>query len=276
MSNETITCRLCEGKAVYLFSKKLLQKYEVAFFRCHQCKSLQTEAPYWLDEAYAGLRSIPDIAAVERVQKLQLIVYFVAKIFGLSPNDKILDWGGGDGLLVRMLRDLGLDAYLLDKYITNRYAVGFEDRLSQHYKMITCFETWEHFSNPKIEIEKQFQRQPEIIFLSTSIYKSQGINWNYLTPLSGRHVFFYSKTAMEWIAHQFGYEFLNYNNFSIFYKSHLTPKPQWFLKIVLSGRRPLLLRILLRLIPRKSLIGNDRKLANERIEAGDAGKINWP
>ena len=276
MYQKTTTCRLCEGRASYVFSKELLQKYEVAFFRCNQCESLQTEEPYWLDEAYADSRSIPDVGAVARVQNLQLPVWVIAKVFGLSSSDKILDWGGGDGLFVRMMRDMGLNAYLLDKYITNRYAVGFEGDLSQLYRMITAFEVWEHFSHPKVEIEKFFQCKPEILFVSTGLYKSQDVNWAYFTPLSGRHVFFYSEKARQYIAERFCYNLITKENYSIYYKNSLSWLNKWLLNILLSGRKQNIFRLMLKLAKKKNLVSDDRKLATEIIKNGGAGKINWP
>ncbi|VEP13841.1 conserved hypothetical protein [Hyella patelloides LEGE 07179] len=276
MQKKTIKCRLCSGAATYVFSKKLIQKYEVAFFHCNQCESLQTEAPYWLDEAYEGCKSIPDIATVSRCQNLKSIVYMVAKIFGLSSSDMILDWGGGDGLLTRMMRDAGLNAYLLDKYIRNHYAVGFEDRLTHNYKMITAFEVLEHFSNPETEIENIFKRNPEILFISTGLYKSQDSDWGYLTPLSGRHVFFYSEKSRQHIAKRFGYELITEQNFSIFYKNTLDFSRRWLLKLVLSGKNPNLLRILFYFVPKESLIMQDREMATKKIKNGEPGKINWP
>ena len=45
-------CRLCKGGQKYSFSKKILNKYHVDYFKCSECGSLQTEYPYWIDEAY--------------------------------------------------------------------------------------------------------------------------------------------------------------------------------------------------------------------------------
>jgi len=47
-----ITCRLCGGEARLYGGRSVLGKYEVAYYECGQCGSLQTEEPYWLEEAY--------------------------------------------------------------------------------------------------------------------------------------------------------------------------------------------------------------------------------
>jgi len=59
-------CRLCDGDLKSYGSQTVLGKHEVAYFRCENCQSLQTETPHWLDEAYdPGLPNY-DVGACER------------------------------------------------------------------------------------------------------------------------------------------------------------------------------------------------------------------
>ena len=44
---------MCNSNSDFVFSNKVLGKYDVAYYKCSNCESLQTETPYWLDEAYA-------------------------------------------------------------------------------------------------------------------------------------------------------------------------------------------------------------------------------
>jgi hypothetical protein len=233
----------------------LLGKYEVSYFHCDQCGSLQTEKPYWLDEAYSD--PLPDIGAVSRSQKRQVLTYFLGKVVGLSASDKILDWGGGDGLLVRMLRDVGLDSYLYDKYAENRFAVGFEDDGQQMYAMILAFEVWEHFAFPQEEVEKLFSRKPKFVFVSTGLYAKQGDNWPYLAPQRGRHLFFYSKRSRQYVADTFGYQVLTRNKLSVFYKGHLTSFRKKLLYLMLTSSGQKLLQIAFSVVPKTSLLTND-------------------
>ena len=46
-------CRLCESKKLnFLFSEKIISKYKCNYYECTNCKTIQTEEPFWLKEAY--------------------------------------------------------------------------------------------------------------------------------------------------------------------------------------------------------------------------------
>ncbi len=123
-----IACRLCNGEAEPAFTRLVLKKYDVAYFRCRQCGSLQTEMPYWLEEAYStGNLVDTDTGAVLRNLNSQAVIFAATKILGLPPTSSIVDIGGGVGMLTRLLRDQGFDARWSDAYASNNMARGFDD-----------------------------------------------------------------------------------------------------------------------------------------------------
>lgn len=276
MPSSEILCRLCAEASSPQFTVRLLQKHDVTFFRCSGCESLQSEAPYWLDEAYGGQRAIPDIAATARLQQMVTLAFFIAKLFGIHGDDPVLDLGGGDGFLVRRLRDLGLNAYLLDKFATNRYAVGFEGDENGKYRCLTAFEVWEHFAEPGPEIERMFNMEPEVLLISTGLYSGQDASWPYLTPLSGRHIFFYSMQARRFIAQRFGYHLIAKGSFAIFHRSGLSSVRESLARAALTQKGQRLQSLLTPFIPTSPRMQTDRHLATDIIEAGGAGRINWP
>lgn len=257
---QSIPCRLCDNESRYLFSKSVLQKYNIAYFECTHCKSLQTESPYWLDEAYSVISST-DVGEVERAQRQQVRTFFLCKVLGLAPSARILDWGAGDGLGVRMMRDVGLNAFWSDKYARNRYARGFEQGPPHQYSMVTSIEVWEHFANPREEIEKIFSFDPEVVFVSTGLYSSQGSDWNYLHPLRGRHVFFYSEAARRYCAHVFGYHVLTQKQFSLFSKRPFSGVKSSLMSFLMSNKWQTFFRVIFPMFPKQSLIEADRKRA---------------
>ena len=90
-------CRLCGGHTKKLYHAKLLMKYDVAYFRCEDCGSLQTEEPYWLEEAYSkGNLISADTGAAARNLNCQAIVYVVARVLGMPRDGSVLDFGGGN------------------------------------------------------------------------------------------------------------------------------------------------------------------------------------
>ena len=49
--NKFATCRLFLCKSSYLFKRKLLS-YSVEYFKCSYSGYLQTDEPFWLEQAY--------------------------------------------------------------------------------------------------------------------------------------------------------------------------------------------------------------------------------
>src|SRR5215472_8305427 len=89
---ESAICRLCSGIARFTFSEKLLGRYTVSYFRCTGCECLQTEQPYWLTEAYAGIDSNRDTGAVKRCLYNFALTLAVSRVLNVP---RILDYGGG-------------------------------------------------------------------------------------------------------------------------------------------------------------------------------------
>ena len=236
METTKSTCRLCGANTVEQFRLEVLRKYDVGFRRCDQCESLQTEvAPFWLDEAYADQRRFFDTGAVERNQMLQALAWYIRWAFRLRKATTALDWGGSNGLFTRMLRDIGFDAFHYDKYALNTYAAGFEDEDNREYDIVTAFEVYEHFPEPGDSIEAIFSRKPLVHFLMTSLYRGQGKDWDYIWPSTGRHVFFFSKKAMQQIADKYGYSLLQVGSYTIFHRIPLLGFRRRLLSRVLSG-----------------------------------------
>mgnify|MGYP001320862266 CR=1 FL=1 len=68
------------------------------------------------------------------------------KFFGLK---NVIDFGGGEGLLCRMLRDYGANCYVMDKYREPTYGEGFTEPDFKSPDLLLAFELLEHF--PSLE-----------------------------------------------------------------------------------------------------------------------------
>ena len=191
-------CRLCASPAPLAFTKTQLKKHLVRYFRCTECEALQTEAPYWIDEAYQNLNFARDTGMVARTLATGRLILALALDQRLDRNDRLLDFGGGTGLLTRYLRDYGLNGFWCDKYAQNIFALGFESTLAPA-KLITAFEVFEHLPQPRQEIAALLAQQPDFLLISTKLYQGQDISWWYLLE-DGQHVQFYSKKGLETLA----------------------------------------------------------------------------
>ncbi len=156
-------CKICQKETKKIFKARILNKYTINYFYCSDCGFLQTEEPFWLDEAYKNPINISDTGYLSRniylSKKLTILLFFL-----FNKKEKFLDYAAGYGVLVRLMRDIGFDFYWSDKYTQNLFARGFEGNLSSKYEAVTIFESFEHFLNPLQEVENLLKYSENIIF----------------------------------------------------------------------------------------------------------------
>lgn len=122
-----MTCKICNQQTKTLFRAKIMNKYEISYFYCEYCGFLQTEEPYWLNKAYSESINISDIGYLQRNIHLAQKITILLSLF-FDKNGKFLDYAGGYGVFVRLMRDIGFDFYWDDKYTPNLFAKGFEHK----------------------------------------------------------------------------------------------------------------------------------------------------
>lgn len=201
------SCRLCKGSVTERFRHNILGKYDAAYSECASCHSLQTEPPFWLEEAYSALDATPDIGFMRRNLLISALTAEALRAAGVRPDDLCLDWGAGFGLFCRLLRDSGFNFHAYDKFADSRYAWDkrIQDPAGLAPRVITAFEVFEHLPNPALDLEELFDLRPQLLIFSTEIYEGQPADWWYLDPATGQHVFFYSRAALDSIAARYGY-----------------------------------------------------------------------
>ena len=262
------TCRLCGAATTNRFKKTILGKHLVEFQECTECDSMQTEEPFWLDESYADGRRYLDINAASRALIWQRLIYGLHRAFEMKSDARLLDWGAGDGLLVRLLRDIGIDARYNDPLAVNQYANGFEaDFDDKPFEIVSAFEVWEHLSNPSEELQIALSQQPQIYIASTEIYRQQDESWTYLNLMTGRHVFFYSEKAVRYIANKYGYDYyIAKGKRVMLYKPIFSKKQVVSAKRVLDDRRARLNAVWFAMARKGSLAAKDRQEINKRVK----------
>ena len=140
-------CRVCNAQANHFARAKILSKYEIEYFRCCDCQFIQTEEPYWIEEAYNHAIIRSDVGLVSRNLKLARITSRVLNV--LFPKAKsCIDYGGGFGLLTRLMRDLGHNFSHYDPMAENLFAQGFQASDKDRFDLLTAFEVWEHLAEP--------------------------------------------------------------------------------------------------------------------------------
>ena len=201
-------CKVCRVESIKCFSERIMRKYDIDYYHCSNCDFVQTEEPYWLDEAYSQPINLSDTGYVVRnllySKRLAVLLYF---LFG--KNGRYLDYAGGYGVFVRLMRDIGFDFCWDDKYTQNLFSGGFEWDQTSVVDAVTLFEVFEHFVDPIREIENLLKISDTFIF-STDLHPNplpKPKDWWYYGLDHGQHVAFYSKKTFEVIAKKFD---LNY------------------------------------------------------------------
>jgi hypothetical protein len=207
-----MTCKICNQETKQIFQATILNKYEIKYFHCEYCGFLQTEEPYWLEEAYSESINVSDTGYMQRNIGLSRKLTILLSLF-FDKNQKFLDYAAGYGVFVRMMRDIGFDFYWDDKYTTNLFARGFEYKNTDKYEAVTTFESFEHFVAPMDEIESLLKISKNIIFstelLPDTIPKPK--NWWYYGLDHGQHISFYSPKTFEFIAKKYNLHYANLN-----------------------------------------------------------------
>ncbi len=201
-------CKICNTENQSCFSSILLKKHEVKYYQCNRCEFLQTEEPYWLDEAYSESINISDTGyMVRNIFFAKQITILLLLIF--DKKGMFLDYAGGYGVFVRLMRDVGLDFYWDDKYTKNIFSSGFEWDETKKIDAVTSFEAFEHFVNPLDEIKALLSVSDTIIFSTELLPETlpKPTDWWYYGLEHGQHISFYSSRTFTYIADKYN---LNY------------------------------------------------------------------
>ena len=225
-------CNICKTPTHRIFDTKILGKYPANYFRCSNCEFIQTDTPYWLEEAYKNPINNSDTGLMARnidLSRLTSIVIF----FWLNKKGIFLDFAGGYGVLTRLMRDIGFDFYWRDKYTDNLFSKGFEYQpdTKDKFEMITAFEFLEHAVDPLKELDEITSMTDTFLF-STVLTPRDTLpqeDWFYFGVTHGQHISFFSKKTLEYLANKYGM-YLHTNNKNIHL---LTRKKLPFLSISL-------------------------------------------
>lgn len=218
-----------------VFSAVLLHKHEVRYYRCNQCGLLQTEDPYWLDEAYRDPIAVSDTGLIQRnfsiAARLSALLYCC-----LEPKGAYLDVAGGYGMLVRLMRDIGFDFYWSDKHCANILARGFESsNAGRKFSALTAFEVLEHVQDPLGFVSGLLnEHDVHTLLFSTQTYAGDipPKDWWYYAFETGQHISFYQSRTLAILAKRLGLHFLSANGLHI-----LTDRPAQFAHLkLLTGK----------------------------------------
>lgn len=272
-----MTSKITGGETELLFTARILSKYNVGFYRCKQTGFIQTEEPYWLNEAYSSAITKLDVGLVMRNERL-VDVAAPLILNHLDHNGRFLDYAGGYGLFTRLMRDRGFDFYHTDPYCQNIFA-EYQDLkelpADTKFEAVTAFEVFEHLVNPRADVGNIINHSDTVFFTTELVPDSLNTDWWYFSFETGQHVSFYTKEALQCLANNLG---MNYHTdgkwLHLFTKKNLGKNP--FVKTP-PVREPFLIRKMRKKLRRydqarakplpvkESLMGLDTETAKRKI-----------
>lgn len=226
MNAADIICPVSQTPMEFAFRETVLGRLSVSYYSCPVCGLLQTEAPYWLEEAYQEPISAGDTGLVARnIENSHFLQTFLPLTF--PGNARYVDLAGGYGLLTRLLRDKGFDCFTTDPYCPNLFASTFEPPGSCNADALFAFEVLEHIYNPLEFIDQQFKKYNcRTLVFSTLTFQATypSKDWWYYAFDAGQHITFYERRSLEFLAARLHCRYYQVNpGLHVFSDAHFTP-----------------------------------------------------
>jgi SAM-dependent methyltransferase len=189
-----------------VFTATVLDKYKVKYYYCSETGLLRTEDPFWLEEAYNEAIGDADSGLLARNFGFSNLLEIVLEVLSLAKG-KVLDVGGGYGVLTRLMRDKGIECYTTDKYCENLFARTFEPEGDFKADVLCAFEVLEHVTNPLEFLQTLFELYKcKTLIFSTMTFT--GVipkkDWWYYSFKGGQHISFYQPRTLSLLAQKLG------------------------------------------------------------------------
>ncbi len=224
----------CEDARRQVFE---LSGMPIYYYRCPRCELLFTTAcDRFSPEDFRTLIYNHDYALVDpdyREARPRGNAAMLARLFPTVKPRRLLDYGGGNGLLAERLGPHGFpDARCYDPFVP-----AFAARPAGSFDCITSFEVVEHSTDPLCAFAdmSSFLAEEGLILFSTVLQPpdlgGQRMNWWYVAPRNG-HVSLFARKSLQVVSRGLGLQFGSFNdNLHALFRSapafarHLLPSP---------------------------------------------------
>jgi hypothetical protein len=215
MNESSLICPICDGAASITAPLLVLGKYHSFRISCSQCNFEWFSDPFrWLAESYSAPITLTDTGIVDRSLNVYRQIFSFLSIGNFSS--RILDWGSGSGLLVRLLRDVGYDCFGYEPFTppilasAHTFSILPEFRDRPAFGLIIAIEVVEHLPAPTDFFTEVLRLTDTLIFSTELVDSNQhGTDWWYYTCETGQHISFFSGKSLAIIAQKNDCKFLS-------------------------------------------------------------------
>ena len=217
--SESLQCPVCDGATEHFGNAQVLVSHHAEYRRCVSCEAVFAANPTWLPEAYEHAIAESDIGLIGRNIRTARITRRVLRAL-FRNAESFLDFGAGNGMFVRLMRDAGFPFRYFDSYGPNLFAKGFETDVTTdaHVDFATAFEVLEHLRRPVDEL-RPLALSSDALFATTSVLPTPPPRldaWWYYSLSSGQHVTFYTERSLDVLAEQLGFIRSSADEFHLF------------------------------------------------------------
>jgi Methyltransferase domain len=214
----TFTCPLCGGAAGKAFEAEVLGKHVAEYGACPGCGLLFAHEPAWLSQAYDNpIAELDTGILVRNLYNVARVTAIISVFF--ERHARFLDYAGGYGFFVRLMRDVGFDFYWQDKHCANLLAKHFEMKSGESYSLVTAMEVLEHVPDPLRFVEGIVDETgSDNLLFSTTTFEGAPPppDWPYYAFESGQHITFYQPRTLEWMARKLGFYYFRGGDLHLF------------------------------------------------------------
>jgi Methyltransferase domain len=196
----SIPCPICDAASHLAHEYRVLSNRTARLFECSSCGFGFVADPAWLAESFTSQLSRMDVGSADRSL---LVAQFVRGLLTGSRKRrkwKVLDFGGGDGLLTRVLRDSGVDCRWQDPYCSPVYMVGPSHDTVPRFDLVVMSEVALHLTEPAATFGSLLDRADRVLFTAVVPPSPIPADWWYLMPTTGQHVAFYPNDSVAALA----------------------------------------------------------------------------
>lgn len=195
---EKTSCIVCGSESTVESTHRILSDIAANLFHCSMCDCRFFDKPSWLERAYLNPISENDFGIVQRNIDIANVLSPVVGQYVTETRIGV-DFGGGLGLLSRILRDRGFNFYSIDPKLKPVFPIP--EMPIKGVGCITMIEVLEHLPDPLNTLKDVF-KMTDVVFISTHLTPRPcpPTNWWYFQEDSGQHIFFPSETTLGFFA----------------------------------------------------------------------------